>query len=388
MSDVEAPITLRQLASHMAGRNFSWLLLAVCSSYISGIGRDYPSNNLDNWPIDVPADFPVPPHRFDDFTKILLDSVAKYPLILPQYSYPVYSNAGIDLLGLSNIAANRLASSQSDQEPQTHRELLQRDIFDPLGLNSSFYRLRDRPSLIEHFAVPSAYSEFTELEFSDGADPAGGQFSSLSDLVTVMRTFLSPIAEGGVIPHNVVREWLRPLHAWTDGFQEVGAPWEILKIGNEARLYGKGTIPFHGSYIILILYRSGGNLPGYHSEFAMIPELSYGVVALMTGNYTDTSAIVAEAVSRFQPAFQSLQIMQVAYAYGGVWHNNDSVAVITIEDGSLVLQTFVIKGVDVLALVSEGKARSGAALWSTGRLGEFRQAYKHPKPKACIRNTN
>lgn len=120
----------------------------------------------------------------------------------------------------------------------------------------------------------------------------------------------------------------------------------------------------------------------------MIPELSYGVVALMTGNYTDTSAIVAEAVSRFQPAFQSLQIMQVAYAYGGVWHNNDSVAVITIEDGSLVLQTFVIKGVDVLALVSEGKARSGAALWSTGRLGEFRQAYKHPKPKACIRNTN
>jgi hypothetical protein len=58
-----------------------------------------------------------------------------------------------------------------------------------------------------------------------------------------MQSFLSP-EETGVISPYVVREWLRPMHAWSDGFQEVGAPWEIAKIGREARVYAKGTYRF------------------------------------------------------------------------------------------------------------------------------------------------
>ena len=57
-----------------------------------------------------------------------------------------------------------------------------------------------------------------------------------------MKTFLSPTAEGGLISPTVVREWLRPLHVWRDGMNEVGAPWEIRKLSDELRLYSKGML--------------------------------------------------------------------------------------------------------------------------------------------------
>jgi hypothetical protein len=57
-----------------------------------------------------------------------------------------------------------------------------------------------------------------------------------------MQSFLSPKGTGLLSPY-VMREWLRPLHPWSDGFQEVGAPWEISKVGREARVYSKGISP-------------------------------------------------------------------------------------------------------------------------------------------------
>ena len=78
--------------------------------------------------------------------------------------------------------------------------------------------------------------------FDDSDDPAGGQYSSLADLVNVMKTFFPSTKERGVIPQHVVREWLRPLHtwqSWVGTFESSGAPWEILKAG-EGRLYTKG----------------------------------------------------------------------------------------------------------------------------------------------------
>ena len=45
------------------------------------------------------------------------------------------------------------------EEPETHRELIKRDIFDPLNMNSSFYRVPNSP-LREHIVVPSKNSEW------------------------------------------------------------------------------------------------------------------------------------------------------------------------------------------------------------------------------------
>lgn len=135
-----SPITLRQLASHL-----------------SGLGRDYP-------PEDVGEPWPRPLHAgakedelqtfIDEGTEEFLRAVAKYPLVAPQYTFPVYSNTGFNLLGLCNLAADESATGKE----RTYPELLQDDVFDPLGLNSSFYEIPNS-RLAAQIAVPSSNSE-------------------------------------------------------------------------------------------------------------------------------------------------------------------------------------------------------------------------------------
>src|SRR5258708_40340191 len=73
---------------------------------------------------------------------------------------------------------------------------------------------------------------------------AGGQFSSARDLAKVMQMFLDPNREGSLVSPLMMREWLRPMHAWADEINEVGMPWEIIKLpdsnGRLQRWYQKG----------------------------------------------------------------------------------------------------------------------------------------------------
>ncbi|KAF7303250.1 Beta-lactamase domain-containing protein [Mycena kentingensis (nom. inval.)] len=343
----KSPVTLRQLASHL-----------------SGIGRDYPPYDVGEWPARLPTNDPEDEHesegRMHGTLAVLLDAIATTPLVADQYTFPVYSNAGFDVLGACNVGAHELATGNVT----THAELLRADVFEPLGLNSSFYKIPS-DKLAAQIAIPRIDSSWADLAFSDVFAPAGGQYSSLADLTKVMQSFLSPKPHGVVSPY-VMREWLRPLHAWSDGFQEVGAPWEIAKVGqdSEARLYSKG-----------------GNLPGYHSQFVLNPQWSYGVVVLVTGTYTDTATLAREAIDRFQPAFKQELVNQVADAYTGIWIGDDSVVIVTLENDELFLQTLIVGDQDVLSLLQQNppKGSQPVALWSTGRLGEFRLAIGRPE---------
>ncbi|TFK36950.1 beta-lactamase/transpeptidase-like protein [Crucibulum laeve] len=333
-------ITVRQLASHM-----------------SGIGRDYPPVNFKTWPNISPWETEIPPRSY----KKLLSSIAKYPLVNFPYQFPVYSNAGFDLLGLTNVAANKIAEDSADG-PDTHKDLLKRDIFDPMGLNGSFYRIPSDPTLRGHIAVPSKDPEWADFLFDDSDDPAGGQYSSLSDLSIVMRTILSPTAEGGVVSEHVIREWLHPLYDWSGGIEQVGAPWEIKKLNNQIPLYTKG-----------------GNLPGYHTQFALNPQFGYGVISLATGTYSNSAAFVADAFSHFQPAFEGILEKRVRDAYVGKWVNDGNTGIVSIIDGGLFVEKLVIRGVDILAYVQDTgiglvKKSSPVALMGT-REGEFRLAF-------------
>ncbi|KAK7064062.1 beta-lactamase domain-containing protein [Favolaschia claudopus] len=335
----DSPITLRQLASHL-----------------SGIGRDYPPSDVGlPWPrpLDLNAvgnDTEIP----DVSTREFLDAIAKYPLVAPQYTFPIYSNTGMDLLGLCNVAANTLATGKE----RTYRELMQDDIFAPLGLKHSFYEIPNQ-HLGAQMAVPASNSFIADLVFPTVNEASGGQYSSLADLTKVMQSFLSP-NNNGVVSSYVMREWLRPLHPWSDGFYEVGAPWEITKVGGEGRIYSKG-----------------GNLPGYHSQFGLNMDMSYGVIVLLTGNYTDTAHLAREAINRFHPAFEKLLLNQAFQNYAGIWTgNNNSLAIVTIQDRALYLTSLTVGDSDVLSIL-QGKPQGtslGMALWSTGRPHEFRLA--------------
>ncbi|KAF5325427.1 hypothetical protein D9619_009769 [Psilocybe cf. subviscida] len=344
-------VSLRQLASHLAG-----------------IGRDYPPEDIGEWPIDFSngfADFylqkmlGVSDHTYEG----VMEAISQNPLVNVPYEFPIYSNTGMNLLGLSNIAANKLFSNVSAAEPQTHRDLIQRDIFNPLGFNSSFFQVPPAESpLLKHIAVASKDSEWVDLWLGDVDDPAGGQYSSLSDLAIFMKTLLSPTARGGVISASVVREWLRPLHVWGNSQQQVGAPWEITSLG-DFRTYTKS-----------------GNLPGHNSQFAIIPELSVGLIVLMTGTYGDTSTIIKEAGKRILPVLDKMHTEQVEKQYAGRWTNGDDIAVVTLVKGALTMKQLIVRGVDVLGLVQNRGDTTlppkgePVQMWATGVGGEFRLA--------------
>lgn len=256
------PVLMNLSRKHHASQSASWLAISQVRNifitlwflYVifgSGLGRDYPPSDVGEWPfVKDPKLNASTSARFPETSYgELMDAVSTFPLVNLPYEYPIYSNTGMGLLGLANVAANKLASATLDDEPQTHKELLKRDIFDPLGMHASFYRMPDDAAVRRHMAIPSTNSEWADIPFGDVLDSAGGQYSSLADLVALMKTLLSPTARGGLIPASVAREWLRPLHTWGSGGQEVGAPWEITTLA-DAKAYTKGN----SFLLVLFLY--------------------------------------------------------------------------------------------------------------------------------------
>jgi CubicO group peptidase (beta-lactamase class C family) len=138
------PVTLRQLATHM-----------------SGIGRDYPPFNVPRWPYLTTSNrsslqghlmtISASPWADPDAMK---QAIARYPLIVPPYSYPIYSNTGFGVLGWCNVVAAKRVNKTS---PNTYAELLQRDIFTPLHMKGSSFLASDLRG--DHLAFPSMGDE-------------------------------------------------------------------------------------------------------------------------------------------------------------------------------------------------------------------------------------
>ena len=77
-------------------------------------------------------------------------------------------------------------------------------------------------------------------------NPAGGQFSSLSDLVALTQTLLNPGSSKSLLTQYSMDKWMRPMHAFEeDDWTEVGFAWEIYKARDShdrlRRIYWKRT---------------------------------------------------------------------------------------------------------------------------------------------------
>lgn len=127
--DPEAPtsslenisITLHQLATHT-----------------SGLGRDWPPGEVSAWPESMSGGGPPPTngHPFPSHDA-LYAAMATHHLTSPPAAYPAYSNTGIGLLGLALAAASSTANNETSVT--SYAELLERDIFQPMGLNDSHF---------------------------------------------------------------------------------------------------------------------------------------------------------------------------------------------------------------------------------------------------------
>jgi len=88
-----------------------------------------------------------------------LTYVSEYPLVTRPSTFTVYSNIAFTLLGTVNVVANNQSCNSTAQEPKTHKELLKRDVFDPLGLKSSFFD-NPTPEQYDRIVVPANNSEW------------------------------------------------------------------------------------------------------------------------------------------------------------------------------------------------------------------------------------
>lgn len=114
-------------------------------------------SKLAKWPIPK-LEPPIDDGERNSTLKNVLGGIKEYPLVHLPYSYPIYSNAGFDMLGLALVAANAKAKGDLvEEEPKTYKELVKRDILEPFGLNSSFYRVPEDEKLKDHIAVSSKY---------------------------------------------------------------------------------------------------------------------------------------------------------------------------------------------------------------------------------------
>ncbi|TFK51121.1 beta-lactamase/transpeptidase-like protein [Heliocybe sulcata] len=341
----EGPVTIRALLTHMAG-----------------IGGNLPPGDMLDWPHSLDGGG-SPPYNGLPFpsTDSVLKSQAGLPLTHPPYTLPVYSNTGFSILGMVNLAAaNR--SSEYIGNVSTIEELMKRDVFDPLGMNSTGFLASTLG--VDRVAISSYAPTDADYDFRSSMNPSGGVFSTLSDLMNAMRMLLNPEKNPSILSSYTIREWMRPLFAWYDDTTEFGMLWEINKYRNT---FGD----------VQRLYQKSGQLMGYHAEFTVNPATGYGVIILMTGQYLNVQRPTFEVLDIFQPMFDVIAQRTAVQLYTGTWSTttNGTLSVIDIDfrDGSLWVNHIVLRGTDVLQLLLEDP--EPAALWSTGRRDQFRIAF-------------
>ncbi|KAJ7108460.1 beta-lactamase/transpeptidase-like protein [Mycena crocata] len=313
------PITLFQLATHM-----------------SGLGRDWPPGNVENWPHDFHGAGPPPTNGlpFPQSTA-LLHSVAKNPLIVQPFTWPIYSNTGTGLLGLALLEADRAARNAT--KGISYAELLQRDIFNPLEMNGSHFLASEENK--DHIVVPSLAPEVADQDFLDPMNPAGGQFSSLRDCIAATQMLLNPAHPTSLIRKNTMERWLRPVYSFEeDDWSEAGFMWEIIKAPDSNKRLRR-------------IYWKLGAMAGYHAALAIHPGTSYGVVILLGGHFPDAAALAYSAFEIFQPGIDQALADAAVARYAGAWTNEgrNSTASITISQGTLYIDHLVVDSVDLLA---------------------------------------
>ncbi|KAF8418831.1 beta-lactamase/transpeptidase-like protein [Tirmania nivea] len=286
-----------------------------------------------------------------------------------------------------------MVSCRWDQESYLLKNLLNRDVFQTLGMNSSFFH-----PIPEHLkskmTIPRS-GHMVDLDFGEAYDPAGGMYSTASDLNNFLLSILS--AEPTILNPITLRNWFKPSFALPNGLSSVGIPWEI-----ESRQYPSSALAPGPVYQ---LYGKGGALPGHYSHISFIPELGYGVVALVaTGS--EQSDIGRGAVKESNPDLLSnivhdelVALLREAYAsylkeiYAGTYiqyspspsvastsKSAQGKAIISFDSNRfLVLDSLVTSSnisllayLDSLNPSSSGTYAPGGKLWPSGVEGEFR----------------
>ena len=106
--------------------------------------RDFPPSQIPNWPKDTDG-AGLPHYKTKDVAlseKDILTAVKSYPLSNIPYFQPLYSNTGFALLGMACMKA-QMALEGSEFAPKCFPDLIRRDIFEPLRMDSTSFHVTD-----------------------------------------------------------------------------------------------------------------------------------------------------------------------------------------------------------------------------------------------------
>ena len=175
------------------------------------------------------------------------------PALLP-WTSPGYANSGFTLLGMaiSNITG------------KTYETLYHEDVFEPLGMLSSFSAAPTGEEDLER-AVIAGPPETSGFWYPDDLPtPSGGLLSTTNDLAK----FGINLLNSTLLTPAQTRRWMKPVSFTSSYSYAVGAPWEIIRYVNPTTgkitdLYTKlGDAGFYGGIMVAI--------PDYDAGFTIL----------------------------------------------------------------------------------------------------------------------
>lgn len=240
-------ITLRQLASHS-----------------SGLERETPCNSSCNQ------------------AQVITNANNRW-VVLPQYNRPHYSNFGVSLLG----RALEVPVKQKYEDYITQR------ILQPLSMEKATftYNATTQANLAVGVSFGSG-GKWVKAPIHDLAweNPDGGLFASADDLAKLMVLFFSQNETAGgkqILDGSTVAEMFTPVLLTKDGIGGFGVPFEL----NYTQKYWT--------------YSKAGELSGYRSNLAMVPELKLGIfISALISDTPDDTTLTIPALEMLIPAFE------------------------------------------------------------------------------------
>jgi CubicO group peptidase (beta-lactamase class C family) len=170
---------------------------------------------------------------------------------------------------------------------KTWEQFVRERIFTPLEMSTTTYAISDMTSRPDHGVPFREKRDSFELykipyyEDTEGVAPAGAIISNIDELSHWLIALMNDGKYNGkqVLPPNVLKATLQPAIGLPNSLGESQGFWEVL---NPAYGMGRQTAAYRGH---LITYH-GGDLPGFHSQVAFLPNDRIGVIVLVISDHS------------------------------------------------------------------------------------------------------
>ncbi|KAM0512332.1 hypothetical protein ACHAPE_009028 [Trichoderma viride] len=316
--------------------------VGALASQLSGVGRDYASGDLavQNFPwtelglpILPPQDIPSCGINDDQQPCARNGFIHRHP-VFPPYGTALYSNAAYRILAYVIEAITG----------KSYEEVLQKDIFEPLGLKHS----SSVPPLGSGAGViPNGDAGWSRPYGDEIA--TGGLLSSTKDLVDFGRAIFG----NKQLSSMETLRWMKPGSLTSSTTLFVGAPWEIVRTRSSVKTGN-----------LVDLYTKSGSVGAYQSLLVLIPDYQVTMAILAAGPDAAAALHIATetAIQTLLPALASAAKAESCSKFCGEYSpagaSRDSLLVISTDDGpGLLLKQWTHQGHD---LIAAGQAYSNA----------------------------